>query len=203
MLTIYLVRHGETLFNVREVVQGWVDSPLTERGWEQVRTVATRLALRPIAGVYTSTSERARDTAEAIAAVHPGISVVADRGFKELHFGDFEARPNDAVLAAMQPVDQFFSGMIGGSHPGLPGGESGAAFRTRVQAAMARVVADHPAGGEVVVVSHGVTINTLLVLAGWHSPGPLKNASISILRHSGNALPECIAVGLDDVDALF
>lgn len=203
MLTIYLVRHGQTLFNVREVVQGWVDSPLTELGWQQVRTVATTLAPRPLVGIYSSTSERARDTAEAIAAVHPGIDVVAERGFKELHFGEFEARPNSEVMVAMQPVDQFFTGMIGGTHPGLPGGESGAAYRSRVEAAMARVVADHPAGGEVVVVSHGVTINTLLVLSGWNSPGPLNNASISVLRHSGNAFPECIAVGLDDVDGLF
>lgn len=203
MLTIFLVRHGQTLFNVREVVQGWVDSPLTQLGWEQVRIVASRLATRPLVGVYSSTSERARDTAEAIAAVHPGIAVVADRGFKELHFGDFEALPNREVVAAMQPVDQFFSRMIGGSHPGLPGGESGASYRARVEAAMARVVADHPAGGEVVVVSHGVTINTLLVLSGWDSPGPVNNASISVLRHSRNAPPECLAVGVDEVDGLF
>ena len=30
--TLYLMRHGETMFNVQKKIQGWCDSPLTERG---------------------------------------------------------------------------------------------------------------------------------------------------------------------------
>ncbi|MDH4015859.1 MAG: histidine phosphatase family protein, partial [Actinomycetota bacterium] len=42
-LTIHLVRHGQTLFNHRGLVQGWVDSPLTEMGVAQARTAAGAL----------------------------------------------------------------------------------------------------------------------------------------------------------------
>lgn len=203
MLTVYLVRHGETMFNVRGVVQGWVDSPLTERGWQQARRAAEQLRSRPIRAVYSSTSERALDTAETIAGEHPGIPLVTDRGFKELFFGDFEAVPNEGLGPAIEPVEEFFSGMLAGTHPGLPGGESGADYRTRVADALERVLAGHPDGGEVVIVSHGVTINTLLVMAGWHSPGPLENASISVVRHSGPGPGEFVAVGLEDIDGLF
>ena len=37
MKALYLMRHGETLFNVHHKNQGWCDSPLTERGHAQAR----------------------------------------------------------------------------------------------------------------------------------------------------------------------
>lgn len=37
MKTLYLMRHGEALFNRRHRIQGWCDSPLTERGRDQAR----------------------------------------------------------------------------------------------------------------------------------------------------------------------
>ena len=33
--TLYLMRHGQTLFNVEHKIQGWCDSPLTEQGIKQ------------------------------------------------------------------------------------------------------------------------------------------------------------------------
>ena len=35
MKKLYLMRHGETLFNVQHKIQGWCDSPLTENGKQQ------------------------------------------------------------------------------------------------------------------------------------------------------------------------
>lgn len=37
MKDLYLMRHGETLFNQRRKIQGWCDSPLTEKGIEQAQ----------------------------------------------------------------------------------------------------------------------------------------------------------------------
>lgn len=182
MLTIYLVRHGQTLFNSRDLVQGWVDSPLTERGREQARATAAHLADRRLDAVYASTSERAADTAEAIAAHHPGLVVRLRRGLKEMHFGELEARPNAEFFEFAGDVPDFFSGVMSGQGSPVAGGESPADYRARVDAVLAEIVAEHGAGGEVVVVSHGVTINMLLTAAGWDSPGPLENGSVSTLR---------------------
>jgi broad specificity phosphatase PhoE len=55
-LTLFLVRHGETLFNRRGLMQGWVDSPLTEAGVEQARHAAEQLRDRPLVAAYSSTS---------------------------------------------------------------------------------------------------------------------------------------------------
>ena len=41
--TLYLMRHGETTFNLQQRSQGWCDSPLTERGREQATRAAARI----------------------------------------------------------------------------------------------------------------------------------------------------------------
>lgn len=66
MKTLYLMRHGETLFNVHHKNQGWCDSPLTERGHAQARIAGRHLrelGIRPD-HLFSSTSERASDTLE-------------------------------------------------------------------------------------------------------------------------------------------
>lgn len=197
-LTIYLVRHGQTLFNARHLVQGWVDSPLTDRGRLEAARAAEALRDRPIVGVWSSTSERAEDTAEIIAAHHPGVDVRRLKGLKEMHFGELEATPNEDFERSID-VRTVFSAMYAGTHPGFPGGESGAQYRARVAHAVEVITAAHPEGGEVVAVSHGVTINLVLTMAGWSSPGPLANASISVVRaHPEEGLSH-LAVGVHEL----
>ena len=66
MKTLYLMRHGETQFNAQHRIQGWCDSPLTERGIEQARAMGARLHDRGVRidHAYCSTAERAADTLE-------------------------------------------------------------------------------------------------------------------------------------------
>lgn len=63
---LYLVRHGETLFNVQHKIQGWCDSPLTARGIAQAKRLAAYFDPLPLDHAYSSTAERAVDTAELI-----------------------------------------------------------------------------------------------------------------------------------------
>ena len=78
--TLYLMRHGQTLFNVRRKIQGWCDSPLTELGKQQA--LAAKECLKDISfdHCYSSTSERCCDTIE---------------GLKERNFGMFEGESED------------------------------------------------------------------------------------------------------------
>jgi 2,3-bisphosphoglycerate-dependent phosphoglycerate mutase len=87
---------------------------------------------------------------------------------------------------------------------GLAGGESGAEYRERVQRAFSKVVDAHvDDGGEVLVVSHGVTIATYLWSVGWETPGALPNASISVVRVPvADGPPQLVAVGLHDLDGV-
>ena len=66
--TLYLMRHGQTLFNVEHKIQGWCDSPLTEQGIKQAEIAARYFDDNKITfdHCYASTSERACDTLEIV-----------------------------------------------------------------------------------------------------------------------------------------
>ena len=63
MSKLYFMRHGQTLFNLLRRKQGWCDSPLTELGIEQAKTVGATLRGRGLTSddVYSSMSEREVD----------------------------------------------------------------------------------------------------------------------------------------------
>lgn len=89
---LFLMRHGETLFNTQNRVQGWCDSPLTENGVQQAGLAAAYFRDRGIQfdAVYSSTQERATDTAKIVGQRN---HVCQLKGIKEMNFGAFEAQP--------------------------------------------------------------------------------------------------------------
>jgi broad specificity phosphatase PhoE len=91
--TLYLMRHGQTLFNKRRKVQGWCDSPLTELGIKQAETAAKYFKEHNIVfdHAYCSTSERACDTLEIVT----DMTYKRLKGLKEWNFGTFEGESED------------------------------------------------------------------------------------------------------------
>ena len=87
MKELYLMRHGQTLFNVRHKIQGWCDSPLTDIGIEQAKRAREALKFGSFDHYYCSTSERSSDTLEIVAK---GASYQRLKGLKERGFGAFE-----------------------------------------------------------------------------------------------------------------
>jgi probable phosphoglycerate mutase len=61
---LYLMRHGQTLFNQLHKIQGWCDAPLTELGIKQAQIAGHYFKENQIEiqSAYCSTSERASDT---------------------------------------------------------------------------------------------------------------------------------------------
>lgn len=82
---LYLVRHGQTLFNRKKMISGWTDSPLTELGFEQARRAGAFLRHRGLVfdHAYTSTLTRTHVT---IQAVMPGIEFEQRAGIREWFF---------------------------------------------------------------------------------------------------------------------
>lgn len=85
MRKLYLIRHGQTLFNVRKKTQGWCDSPLTPLGIQQAQQARAYFQSQNIVfdAVYSSTSERCCDTTELLVD-QPYMRL---KGLKEWHFG--------------------------------------------------------------------------------------------------------------------
>lgn len=86
MLQVYLVRHGETLWNAARRIQGQSDSALTEKGEQQAYQVGQRVKNLGITHVITSDLGRTRRTAEIVADAC-GCSVLLDPRLRELNMG--------------------------------------------------------------------------------------------------------------------
>ena len=114
-VTFYFTRHGETQFNVENRVQGWCDSPLTEKGVRDARLLGRGLADRDFAAAYASDASRARDTlalalearAEARAcegrAIAP-VPVREDARLREWCFGALEGEPSEAMRQCLRDL---------------------------------------------------------------------------------------------------
>ena len=179
--TILLVRHGETDWNRDARIQGQADPPLNERGREQARALARRLRRERLDAVYASDLERARETAEILAA-RLGMPVVVDPAFRELAFGSWEGH-TVADVQARWP--ERAARWLETGEPAWEDGETHEELRRRVRAAVARLAATH-AGGQVLLVAHGGPIRALLMEADGldyvndrRSYGRIENCGLS------------------------
>ena len=194
---IYLVRHGQTVFNAEGRLQGHVDSPLTELGESQARRAGATLAglVGDAAGwrIVSSPLGRARATAEAVRQALGVTEVEIDARLIELSWGEWDGALR-AELKARNP-DAF--------------GDSGWSFRSptgepyeAVQARMADWLASLPPEPErrIIAVSHGVAGRVLRgVYAGLSRDETVEQAvpQDAVYRLSGGTLEriDCVAVG--------
>lgn len=148
MKTIYLMRHGETLFNTMQVNQGQCDSPLTERGIRQAQAAGKWFKDQNITfdAVYSSSSERACDTTEQVTD-QPYTRL---KGLKEILLGTKEAAPISENPT--YPYGDYFVKY---------GGEDLDAFTERIYNTI-QTIADQENGETVLIVSHGMVIKRFL-----------------------------------------
>ncbi len=167
-MRLLLLRHGQTSANTTAALD--TASPgheLTQLGRRQSDAAARALAQAGIGHVAVSTAVRTRQTAGPLVAAL-GLTPVAHDGLREIAAGDFEMRNDHGAI-------EGFLGTIGGWLEGdlerrMPGGETGAEFLARYDAAVERVCTD---GTDVtLVVSHGAAIRTWVThrAGGDHAP---------------------------------
>ncbi|WML34675.1 histidine phosphatase family protein [Clostridium sp. OS1-26] len=87
--TIYLVRHGQTEWNLEKRMQGHKDSPLTNLGIIQAKGLHNRLLKENIDIIYSSESKRAYDTAKIIKGDR-NIQIAIKQQLREIHMGHWE-----------------------------------------------------------------------------------------------------------------
>lgn len=87
-MKLYVVRHGQTDWNVQKRVQGSVDISLNEKGINQAKEVRDKIDLSCIDFCISSPMKRAKQTAQIIC--NNEISIVEDKRLKERGFGDYE-----------------------------------------------------------------------------------------------------------------
>ena len=91
MTTLYLVRHGETVDNANQIMQGQTQGELNENGIRQALEVSEAWKDRPIDVVIASDLKRSIDTARIIAEPH-GLEVITTPLLRERDWGGFTGR---------------------------------------------------------------------------------------------------------------
>lgn len=182
-------RHGRTEWNLVNRFQGATDVPLDEVGVAQAITGAPALARMEPTSIVSSDLSRALVTAQQLARLVE-LPVAADSGLRETYGGAWQGQTREQIIAADR---ELFLSWVAGHDVRPPGGETRSEVVARVVAAVHRHLADVPAGGTMVVVSHGGAIRGaiggLLGLAPeqWSALGVLSNCAWSVL--SELALP--------------
>lgn len=166
---LFLVRHGETVDNARQIMQGQTQGCLNEKGREQARVVAERLAAESIDAIVASDLRRAIQTAEIIAEPH-GLPVVTTPLLRERDWGGFTGRFIPDLKGEVWPDDI----------------ESEEALLARARTFLIYITATYP-GKRVVAVGHGIFNKAILAV---YAQCPMRevqrmmNAEVRILTVS-------------------
>lgn len=140
---LYVVRHGQTLFNQKGLIQGWCDSPLTDLGHKQAKAVRTWMDEHNVhpGSYYCSTLGRTEQT----------LKDITDKdykrldGLREFHYGTLEGEP-------------ISKGNPGGKNPEtfyVPyGGETRAGVEKRMVDTISKIMEEDPAD-TVLLCTHG------------------------------------------------
>ncbi|MFJ1747582.1 histidine phosphatase family protein [Streptomyces sp. NPDC088116] len=185
--TLFLARHGETVWHAENRYAGVSDIDLTPRGVEQADGLGAWAAEARLDAIVTSPLSRARRTA-APSAVATGLDAVVEPELLELDFGIIEGR-TIGELEASHPGEVAAFRRDPAAHP-LPGGEDPKAAAGRGAAALLRLADLHP-GRRVLVVAHNTLFRLVLCrLLGIPEseyrrvfPG-LRNCAVTELRVS-------------------
>jgi probable phosphoglycerate mutase len=154
---VILVRHGQTTWNNASRFQGHLDSPLTDIGIEQARSLGARLKKMRIAAVYSSDLGRAAQTAQCIVEL-TGHHVIFDTRLRERGLGIFQGL-DKAAITERYPLEaeRYYSR---DPHFVVPGGESAHGHFQNGLVALTEIARKYPRQ-TIVIVTHGGLVSSM------------------------------------------
>lgn len=182
-MKLYIIRHGQTDWNVAGKVQGRKDIPLNEQGRMQARALAAGMARRPVTAVYSSPQIRALETAQFIAEPLK-LTVQCLPQLMEISYGSWEGRTAQDILTTDAELYESWW-----KHPATvapPGGETLEQVDQRCRLAWEYI--QNRMTGDTAVVSHGSTLAHFIVHLLEGQPEAREiivgNASITTIDYS-------------------
>ena len=168
-MRIFLIRHGQTAWNVDRRAQGHADIELDATGVDQANRLAQTFHDRRLERIYTSDLKRSYDTAVPLAKVTKAELISTDQ-LRERSFGEWEGKPYEAiragVLASAAPSEEFVP----------PGGESMVAVQKRLNKWWNGLEEQH---GNIAIVSHGGSCSLLLAMLLGAPPSASRSFSFA------------------------
>ncbi|KIL40006.1 phosphoglycerate mutase [Gordoniibacillus kamchatkensis] len=156
--TIYIVRHGQTAWNVEHRFQGHQDSPLTELGTKQAEWLGESLRNERIDTIFSSSSPRARKTAELIRGARD-LDIMESGALMEIHLGIWEGLTQTEVKQLYpEQLDYFWN------DPGqfrVPGSETFQEVSRRAVDQLHRIIGENE-DKSILIVTHTVVVKLLM-----------------------------------------
>lgn len=159
MLRLYLVRHGQTEWNVQKRMQGWEDSSLTEKGVNNAIALRKKLEGVEFAATYTSTSERTIETAKLIIEKR-NLAINTNENLREINLGEWEGKTLDEIKDFYPEQFKYFW-----ENPALyepVGGETFEQLINRAIKVLNYIISKHN-NGNILVITHSVILKSLLM----------------------------------------
>jgi len=184
---VFLVRHGETEWNVAGKMQGHFDSPLTTVGIAQADALADGLKNQKFSALYSSDLVRAYETARRIATQNT-LAIILDSRLRERNLGIFQGLAKKEIDEQFPHEYQQYT--TDGANYVVPNGESGQQFFDRCVTCLTELAQKHP-GECILIVTHGgVLANLFKSTVGLSVTGPRRftvlNTSINVFSyHNG------------------
>ncbi len=186
---IYLIRHGETVYNKESIFRGRADIPLNENGRKQALTTALKLKGLGIEAIFSSPLKRAIETADIISS-EIGAPVTQCVSFQNIDVGEWQAKAKADVQK--QYPDLWRKWLSTPEDLLIPGGEMISDVRERSVAGLKDLIGNDQTPGVFAIVSHRSVFKCLIAgLLGMNAPYfwklRLDNCSISTVEHSPEA----------------
>ena len=182
-VTFYYTRHGKTEYNRLGIMQGQMDSALTEEGKEGLRRTAEILKEVSFTRCFSSSLGRAMDSAEILLGDRD-LSVVTLDDLMEMDFGSLDGKPSGKHL-----IPIIFMHIIGSFH--AVGGESNQDMVTRAGRAFQTMIDQCEDRDQVLVVSHGSFYRyALRALTGkniFSKKVVMSNGDVSVITYEDGA----------------
>ncbi len=159
MTIFYLIRHGQTDWNVEQRWQGQSDISLNATGRQQAAMLAAELATVNFSAIYSSDLTRAYETALALSRIS-GIPVKRDPRLREIHQGEWQGLRESDIQA--QYGNAFQERKQNPLDIAPPGGETVIQVRDRVISAVNDICTSHP-NERIALVSHGFALALIQV----------------------------------------
>ena len=183
-MKLYIIRHGQTQWNIERRLQGWNNSELTQKGIKDARNLAERLKDIDFTHIFSSNQKRAVETAQ-ILRKDRDIDIVEEDGLKEIGFGKWEGMEMEDLLNQYRDEFDIFLNKPHLYKPTL-GGESYQDIFKRVGSSLEEIL--ETKGGDILIVSHGVTIKVLTAIIkdipidGIYTIGINKGTALNICQ---------------------
>lgn len=198
-IDIYITRHGETLYNIMNCIQGWVDTPLTDLGIDLATRLGVGLKNIEFENIFTSDMHRAVHTAELILSKNlymKKTKIMQDQRIREWCFGSMEGKSNSQLLCEIKKtigdvsfeqinhyLPQVAEYIV--KHDTTGWAETFSVIQKRLNSFLDDIVNNY-SGGNFLVVTHAFLIRTIIYLYGYEKldkVSKIENASITKMEY--------------------